>query len=107
MEPGYIRERVRNDFFPFAKDCYAEAVKAQGDLAGELVLRFIIVGDSKIGGIVESVDVLDKSTLRDHAMIECIRESFLGTKFPASEHGGWVSVEYPISFSPDDDDGAD
>jgi hypothetical protein len=107
MEPGYIRERVRNDFFPFAKVCYAEAVKAQGDLAGELVLRFIIVGDSKIGGIVESVDVLDKSTLRDHAMIECIRESFLGTKFPASEHGGWVSVEYPISFSPDDDDGAD
>ncbi len=107
MEPAYIQDRVRHDFFPFARDCYAEALKATSDLTGTIVLRFIIVGDSKIGGIVESVDVLDKSTLRDPAMIECIRESFLGTKFPPPEHGGWVSVEYPISFSPDDDDADD
>jgi hypothetical protein len=107
MEPSYIQDRVRHDFFPFARDCYAEALKETGDLAGQIVLRFIIVGDSKIGGIVESVDVLDKSTLRDPAMIECIRESFLGTKFPPPEHGGWVSVEYPISFSPDDDEAGD
>jgi hypothetical protein len=107
MEPEYIRDRVRNDFFPFARDCYAEALKTKGDLAGRIVLHFVIVGDSKIGGIVESVDVLDKSTLRDPTMIECIRESFLGTKFPPPENGGWVSVDYPISFSPDDDEAGD
>jgi hypothetical protein len=107
MEPSYIQDRVRSDFFPLAKGCYDDALKAHADLAGQIVLRFIIVGDAKIGGIVESVDVLDKSTLRDPAMIECIRESFLDTRFPPPEHGGWVSVEYPITFLPDDDDGGD
>ena len=74
---------------------------------GKSNLWFVIVGDAQIGGIVESVDVLNKSTLRDPDVIECLRESFLGITFPPPKGGGYVTVEYPIEFSPEDDDAAD
>jgi len=49
--------------------------------------------------------VLNKSTLRDPDVIECLRESFLGVTFPPPKGGGAVTVEYPIVFSNSDDDG--
>ena len=70
----------------------------------EFVLAFDIVGNQNIGGIVEQVDVLDKSTLRDPEFIDCMRQSFLSVTFPPPEGGGMVTVEYPIVFSPGDDD---
>ena len=50
------------------------------------------------------MDVLDKSTLRDPEFIDCMRQSFLSVTFPPPEGGGMVTVEYPIVFSPGDDD---
>ena len=61
-----------------------------------------IVGDAKIGGVVESADVLDRSTLRDAEMIKCMRESMLTMTFPPPKQGGFVTVEYPLVFSNDD-----
>jgi hypothetical protein len=37
-------------------------------------------------------------------MIECMRESFLSVTFPPPRGGGFVTVKYPVVFSPDDDD---
>jgi hypothetical protein len=102
IDPKYIGAAVRNDFFPLARDCYAKAQEKDPTIAGSVVLAFNIVGDEKIGGIVEAVDVLDKSTLRDPDMIECMRQSFLSTTFPPPEGGGTVTVEYPIVFSSGD-----
>ena len=102
LEPKYIQSHVRNEFFPVARDCYGDALKKTPDLAGEVDLYFTIVGNKNIGGIVESVDVLNKSTLRDPEMIECMRESFLSVTFPPPESGGFVTVEYPIIFTPGD-----
>jgi hypothetical protein len=72
------------------------------DPRGQIVFWFAIVGDEKVGGIVESVDVLDESTLRDPEMIECMRESFLSVTFPPPKGGGFVTVKYPMMFAPDD-----
>jgi hypothetical protein len=105
LEPEYIRDRLRKDFFPMAGDCYDQAQKRSPDLRGKVVLRFAIVGDANTGGIVESADVMDRSTIRDQGMIECIRESMLSMTFPPPKQGGFVTVEYPIDFSPDDPDG--
>jgi len=105
IEPEYIRDSVRGQFFPVANKCYGDALATNPKLAGEIVLWFVIVGDKSVGGIVESVDVLNKSTLRDPDVIECLRESFLGVTFPPPKGGGAVTVEYPILFSNDDDGG--
>jgi hypothetical protein len=106
IEPEYIRESVQQQFFPVAKKCYVDALATTPHLAGTIDMWFVIVGDKNVGGIVESVDVLDKSTLRDPDVIECLRESFLGVTFPPPKGGGSVTVEYPIVFSNDDDGGA-
>ena len=105
LEPSAIQDRVRNDFFGVARQCYADALKKEPGLKGEIVLHFVIVGNANIGGIVESVDVLNRSTLRDPEMIDCMRDQFLSVTFPPPEGGGSVVVTYPIIFSPEDDDG--
>jgi hypothetical protein len=105
IEPEYIQDSVRQQFFPVANKCYGDALATNPKLGGQIDLWFVIVGDKNVGGIVESVDVLNKSTLRDPDVIECLRESFLGVTFPPPKGGGAVTVEYPIIFSNDDDAG--
>ena len=105
IDPKYIQDRVRNDFFPLAKKCYGDMSARLPDAGGSIVLAFDIVGNKNIGGIVEQVDVLNKSTLRDPEFIDCMRQSFLSVSFPPPENGsGMVTVEYPILFSPEDAD---
>jgi hypothetical protein len=102
IEPNYIQQRVREDFFPLARQCYADGMAGNPALAGSVVFAFNIVGDEKTGGIVEAVDVLNTSTLRDPDVIDCMRQSFLGISFPPPAGGGEVTVIYPIVFDPGD-----
>jgi hypothetical protein len=102
IDPKYIREHVQNEFFPLALKCYEDLSKRVPDAGGSAVLAFDIVGNPNIGGIVEQVDVLNKSTLRDPEFIDCMRQSFLSVTFPPPESGTMVTVEYPILFSPDE-----
>jgi hypothetical protein len=37
-------------------------------------------------------------------MIECMRQSFLSVTFPPPQGGGFVTVKYPFTFSPETDD---
>ena len=104
IDPQYIQDRVRNEFFPLAQKCYADMSARVPDAGGSVVLAFDIVGNKNIGGIVEQVDVLNKSTLRDPEFIDCMRQSFLSVRFPPPEGGGMVTVEYPIEFSAEEQD---
>jgi hypothetical protein len=104
LEPEYIRQHVRDEFFGPALECYTDAQPRLSNPRGRVVFWFTIVGDEKVGGIVESVDVLDESTLRDPQMIECMRQSFLSVTFPPPKGGGYVTVKYPVEFAPDDED---
>jgi hypothetical protein len=100
IEAKYIQEHVRNEFFPVARQCYASLAERVPDAGGTVDLAFNIVGNANIGGVVEQVDVLNKSTLRDPEFVACMRQSFLSVTFPPPEGGGMVSVEYPIQFDP-------
>jgi hypothetical protein len=102
IDPKYIQESVRNDFFPLARKCYGDALEQNPQLGGKVVFAFNIVGDAKVGGIIEAVDVLNESTLRDPDVIDCMRQSFLTVTFPPPANGGEVTVVYPIVFSNDD-----
>ncbi|HEY1692080.1 MAG TPA: AgmX/PglI C-terminal domain-containing protein [Polyangiaceae bacterium] len=105
VDPDYIRKRVREDLFPLAKDCYATALEKNPKLAGKLAVYFKVIGDRKVGGVVDEVKILGDTTLDDAAMQDCVRESMMSVSFDAPPEDGALTVVYPIDFSPDDPEG--
>jgi hypothetical protein len=96
----YLQSVVREDFFPMAKQCY-ESFLARKDAGGTIMTKFKIVGDEKIGGIVEDVELETEGGLEDEQLMTCWRESFLSLSFrPPPQHDGWLTVDYPIVLSP-------
>jgi hypothetical protein len=103
----YIQRRVREDLFPLAKQCYAAQLEKNPKLAGRFIMKFRIVGDRRIGGVVDSATMDDKgSTLVDPAFTTCMTESMMSVSFDAPPKGE-LSITYPIEFSPEDDDAGD
>lgn len=108
MDPAYIQEVVRGEFFPMAKKCYEELLTRDKKAKGRMEMSFTIVADEKQGGILEDV-VADHGDggLADEKMTTCMRESMSSIAFRPPAHGGVVTVVYPITFSGDDDDHRD
>jgi hypothetical protein len=105
IDPSYIRQRVHEDLLPLAKDCYASALKRDPKMAGKLVVHFRIIGDRKVGGVVDETKLLDGTTLTDPEMQTCVQESMMSVSFDAPPGDREVTVTYPLDFSPEDDDG--
>lgn len=104
IDPKYIQSVVRDDYFPLAKQCYGNALERNPKLAGTIEMSFRILGDPKIGGVVDDVKLSDGTTIDDKEMQTCMRESMMSVTFDAPPEGGEVTVVYPIRFSPEDDD---
>ncbi len=103
-EASYIREHFRADMFPLIKSCYGGALKRRPTLAGKLVLRFNIVGDASVGGVVEGAEIAEGSDIQDPEMETCVRESLMTLTFDKPPKGGGVAtVTYPLEVSPDPD----
>ncbi len=111
VDPAYVRERVREDFFPMARECYGAFLDqrhdaGRTDVNGSIVMKFTIVGDEKVGGVVEEASLGDAGTLTDETLATCFRESMMSMAFRPPPRRGQVTVEYPIAFADDDDDAA-
>jgi hypothetical protein len=106
VDPDYIRTRVHEDLFPLARDCYADALKRKPALSGKLVVWFRIIGDRKVGGVVDEARLTDETTLDDAEMQTCVRESMMAVSFDAPPEDREITVIYPIVFSPEDDQDA-
>jgi hypothetical protein len=91
---------LHRDVMPLADECYAQAVERDPTLAGGLDLQFQVVGDEDVGGLVESVDVMESSEIQDVEMIECMRETLLSTIFPAPDDSGSTGVQLTLRFEP-------
>jgi len=104
IDPKYIQSVVRDDYFPLAKQCYTNALERNPKLAGRIEMSFRILGDPKIGGVVDDVKLGDGTTIDDKEMQTCLRESMMSVTFDAPPEGGEVTVVYPVLFSPEDDD---
>jgi hypothetical protein len=90
------------------KKCYESALQRSPKLGGRLVMTFKIVGDPSVGGVVEDAGFDDESTLKDDEMATCVRESLMTVTFDKPPSGGgFVTVKYPILFSPDDEEEGD
>lgn len=104
-EASYIQQHFREDMFPLMKQCYESTLKRRPTLGGRLVLKFAIVGDAQVGGIVEDAHFADESDLKDDEMQTCVRESLMTLTFDKPPTGGGkVTVTYPILFAPGDDE---
>lgn len=105
MDPKYIQEVVRGEFMPMAKQCYEELLSRKKDAKGRFEMSFTIVADEKLGAIVEDVEAdHGDSGIGDERMSTCMKESLSTLSFRPPAHGGYVTVVYPITFSPGDDD---
>jgi hypothetical protein len=100
----YLEQRIREDFYPMGLACYEGALARKPDLRGQIVVDFMIVGDKKVGGIVDQAEINGRTDIDDEEMRTCIRESMLSMVFAPPDGNGWVTVTYPFVFSPDDDD---
>jgi hypothetical protein len=102
LDAAYIQARVREDLLPIAQECYETALETQPKLAGKLVMRFSIVGDPEVGGVVDEAAEDPSSEIKDPDLLECMRESMLSLSFVPPEDGGTVEVTYPFVFASDD-----
>jgi len=104
----YVRQRIRDDYIPLARDCYQQGLKRNPRLAGKLVTSFRIVGTKGTGGLIDWVDTASEdNTLDDRDVIECLKQSMYSVTFDPPPDDGIVTVTYPLRFSPDEPDGGD
>lgn len=80
--------------------CYVKARKARPELAGKVVLKFVI----SARGTVDST-AIKSTTLGDAAVEECLAKTIGALKFPAPRGGGIVIVSWPFTFSAVSDSG--
>jgi hypothetical protein len=106
LDRKYIQSRIRSDFVPLASQCYETLLATHPEARGKAVFSFTIVGDAETGGIVESVELTEGTTLADPEFAYCVRESLLSLSFAPPPNDGWVTVTYPLDFSPDEPDDA-
>jgi hypothetical protein len=102
LDRKYIQERIRSDFVPLASQCYEALLEKNPTARGKAVFSFKIVGDTGTGGIVESAELVEGTTLTDPEFAYCVSESLLSLSFVPPPNDGWVTVTYPLDFSPDD-----
>ena len=110
LDKKYIQERIREEFVPLAKSCYDGVLVRDPTARGKAVFSFVIVGDAETGGIVESAELVQGTTLSDPDFAYCVNQSLMSVSFDPPPNDGWVTVTYPMDFSPDepsdDDEGA-
>jgi hypothetical protein len=98
VDPNYLRSVVRRDFLPLAKDCYGTALAKNPQLEGRIELHFQILGDRKVGGVVDGAEFTDRTTIDDPEMRTCMMESMLSVSFDAPPEDGTLSITYPFEF---------
>ncbi|MBV9948971.1 MAG: AgmX/PglI C-terminal domain-containing protein [Myxococcales bacterium] len=102
----YIADRVHEDFAPLADKCYEDALAKNPGLRGKATLRFTIVGDPRIGAVVESSRVGDDSEIQDPMFRECLQESMMTVNFaPPPEGTKEISSTFSLRFAPSADGG--
>lgn len=102
VDPAYLRERIREDFVPMARGCYEQLLARHPDARGRTVTEFVIVGDERVGGVVDEVTVEPgDGGLSDEGFSTCLSGSMSAMAFRPPPGRGSLRVRYPFVFTPD------
>ena len=104
VDPEYLKDTVRREFIPLGRSCYAAALEKNPKLRGRVALSFDILGDRKVGGVVDDMKLDDSTTIDDPEMLTCLQESMMSVSFAAPPQDGTLSIVYPFTFESDDGD---
>jgi FecR protein len=104
VDPEYLIGVVHHDFIPLGRSCYTAALEKNPKLRGRVALKFDIVGDAKIGGVVDDMKLDESTTIDDREMLTCLQESMMSVSFDAPPQDGTLSIIYPFEFNTDDDE---
>jgi hypothetical protein len=97
----YIREQIR-EITPLIKECYEMALEENPDLSGKVTVRFSVIGDPELGGLIRDSSILEE-TVGSGALNECIRETMYAVKLDPPKEGGVLMISYPFMFRKSDD----
>jgi len=92
LPPEVIQRIVRNNYGRF-RACYESALRNNPNLAGRVVVNFVIGRDGSVNSVGGGGD------LPDAGVISCVASGFRALTFPPPE-SGIVTVSYPIAFTP-------
>ena len=95
LAPEVIQNVVRQNFGRF-RTCYEEALKRKPKLEGTVTVKYAIEPNGSTQGAAD-----EGSTLPDLDAIQCVVHGFSALSYPPPQ-GGYVTVVYPIAFSPGD-----
>jgi hypothetical protein len=106
LDAPYIKSRIA-DIAPLLKECYENALRTSPQLGGRMVVKFTIVGDHELGGIVERAEVArsgapDAGEIGISSLDECITATIESVTFAPPAGDGRVNVTYPFVFRSDE-----
>jgi len=96
LDPEIIRAGIGARMRRMKGGCYADGVRKNTALHGEVKMRFVI---DTTGHAINIEDAGSK--MPDKEVLTCIKKEFAALRFPAPE-GGIVTVTYPLLLSPGD-----
>jgi hypothetical protein len=100
--PGrYIAQVMREQFIPLASGCYEQLLEARPTAAGDIELKFSIMGDSAVGGVVVDAELGSATTITDAPFATCIRESMFSLVFaPPPKGHPTLTVTQSLTLEP-------
>jgi hypothetical protein len=103
IDGKYIEQRIREDFVPLARQCYADALERNPKLVeatdATIDIELVVVGDPKVGGVVDQAKLGPKTNVEDPELQTCVRESVMSVSFAAPPEGSPLTVRFPIKLS--------
>lgn len=98
----FVQQAIKDDFLPMARGCAAELRSRDPKARGSATIAFKLIGDKKIGGVVDEADVdAKKSTLHDEKFETCVRESLYGVYFDPPPADAVATLNFPITLLDD------
>lgn len=99
LDREYIRDAVKN-IEPLIQECFALGRARDPELqAARVVVQFSIVGNEKLGGVVDESKIDEASSEGTNPLLlQCVRETMYSLELPAPRGQGRVEVTYPFSF---------
>lgn len=97
LDKQYIRSRVQ-ELIPLVQECYENELPENDRPSGTLLLHFTLEGEPEVGGIVGESEVKGGSLADRKDFVQCVVETMFTLEFEPPEEGGFISVDYPLTF---------